>query len=173
MRKLALLASLALLAGASLVGSVAFAGGDRDDGRFSARLSGYNEVPPISTTGSGSFKARLDDDVIRFRLRYSDLEGGPVGAAHIHFGQRSVNGGVVTFLCGGGSKPDACPAEGTVTGTITPDDVTSTPDATAQGIASGEFDELVRAMENHATYVNVHTQTFPSGEIRGDIRAKD
>jgi CHRD domain len=168
-KKLALLVSLALLVAASMVGSAAFAGGD-DHGKFSAKLSGYREVPPVSTPAQGTFRAKLDDGVIEFRLTYSDLKA-PAGAAHIHFGQSGVNGGVVTFFCGGGSKPEACPAtSGTVTGTITAADVTSSPEATAQGIAAGEFEELVAAMENNATYVNVHTGTHPGGEIRGDIR---
>ena len=38
------------------------------------------------------------------------------------------------------------------------------------GIAAGEFAELVRAMRNGATYVNVHSVTYPAGEIRGNIR---
>jgi hypothetical protein len=168
MRKLALLASMGLLVAASMVGSAAFAGGD-GHGKFSAKLSGYREAPPVSTPAQGTFRAKVDDGVIEFRLTYSDLKA-PAGAAHIHFGQTGVNGGVVAFFCGGGSKPDPCPATaGTVTGTITAADVTSTPEATAQGIAAGEFDELVDAMENDATYVNVHTGSHPGGEIRGDV----
>jgi len=41
---------------------------------------------------------------------------------------------------------------------------------TDRGIAAGEFAELVRAMRNGATYVNVHSVTYPAGEIRGNIR---
>lgn len=39
-----------------------------------------------------------------------------------------------------------------------------------QGIAAGEFDELVAALRAKATYANVHTEAFPPGEIRGRIR---
>jgi CHRD domain len=163
---------MSLLVAASMLGSTAFAGGD-DDGKFFAKLSGYREVPPVSTPARGIFIAKLDDGAIEFRLKYSDLKA-PAGAAHIHFGQSRVNGGVVTFFCGGGSNPDPCPGTGgTVTGTLTAADVTSSPEATAQGIAAGEFDELVSAMSNEATYVNIHTETHPGGEIRGDIRAED
>ena len=38
-----------------------------------------------------------------------------------------------------------------------------------QGLAPGEFDELVRAMRAGATYANVHTTLVPGGEIRGQI----
>jgi hypothetical protein len=78
-----------------------------------------------------------------------------------------VVGGVAAFLCGGGDKP-ACPVRGgTVTGTIDPADVIGPTD---RGIGAGEFAELVRAMRNGATYVNVHSVTYPAGEIRGNIR---
>jgi hypothetical protein len=78
-----------------------------------------------------------------------------------------VNGGISAFLCGGGGKP-ACPTTtGTVTGTIVAADVIGPTD---KGIQVGEFAELLRAMRNGATYVNVHSQAWPSGEIRGNIR---
>ena len=86
--------------------------------------------------------------------------------AHIHFGKPATNGGVIAFLCGGGGKP-ACPASGEVSGVIMPDDVVG---PEAQGIAPGEFHELVRAIKRNATYVNVHTETYPTGELRGNVR---
>jgi len=41
---------------------------------------------------------------------------------------------------------------------------------TDKGIAAGEFAELIRAMRNGATYANVHSELYPSGEVRGNIR---
>jgi hypothetical protein len=38
-----------------------------------------------------------------------------------------------------------------------------------QGIAAGEFDELVRAIKAGVTYANVHSEMFPGGEIRGQL----
>ena len=134
---------------------------------FKARLQGFNEVPAISSTGSGTFKARVSEDgtSIEFELTYSDLESA-VLAAHIHLGQTDVNGGVSAFLCGGGGKP-ACPASGTVTGTITAANVIG---PAGQGIAAGELDELVAAMREGVTYANVHTTVRPGGEIRGQLK---
>jgi len=148
-----------------------------DDGgrnRFKGEtLSGYQEVVgpgPISTTGTGTFEATLTSagNEISYRLTYSALEGGAVTQAHIHFGQRSVGGSVVAFLCGGGGKP-ACPASpATVTGTIVAADI-GTPGSAAQGIETGSFEEAVRALRAGAIYANVHTTRWPAGEIRGQI----
>jgi hypothetical protein len=147
------------------------------DGRRSFRsdtLTGYQEAAPvpISTTGSGTFEASLNDagDLISFTLTYGDLEGGAVSAAHIHFGQRGVSGGVIAFLCGGGTKPAACPASGTVTGTIGMADIQG---PTGQGIEPGSFAEAVRALRAGMVYANVHTARWPSGEIRGQVNDRD
>jgi hypothetical protein len=173
MRKTWLLTALvlAVLATASLT-AVAAAGG-RGDRDFEARLSGFNEVPAISTAARGRFELELHSSSIEFELRYEGLTG-TVTQAHIHFAQRSANGGVVAFLCGGGSKP-ACPPSGTVTGTIaaTAADVGSSPEASAQGLTAGEFAELVRAIRAERTYANVHSSNFGGGEIRGQIEEDD
>ena len=155
--------------------SASLAVADDHGGRKSVKgdggLIGYNDVPPISTTAKGSFKARIDTagQKITYELSYRNLSSNAL-FAHIHFGQRGVSGGVSAFLCGGGGKP-ACPAtEGTVTGTIVPADVVNTVAGTvAQGIAAGEFTELVKAIRAGKTYANVHSTSFPGGEIRAQL----
>ena len=59
-----------------------------------------------------------------------------------------------------------CPQSGTVTGTITPDQVLA---AVGQGIVAGEFDEVVAAIRAGRAYANVHSTLFLLGEIRGQI----
>jgi CHRD domain-containing protein len=149
------------------------ADGGNGGNTFRARLNGYEETPAsLSTTGRGDFKAKIDAtaQTITYRLSYSNLEGTTTSAAHIHLGQRRTTGGVSAFLCGGGDKPP-CPATGgTVTGVIDAADVIG---PTAQGIAAGEFDELVRAIRSGNSYTNVHTNLRPTGEIRGQNRVDD
>jgi hypothetical protein len=165
--KLAILVTVA--ASAVVAVSAAVAGGDRD---IRENLTGFQEVPAISTNGNGSFRAQIDPrgQEIAYRLRYADLEGD-VTQAHIHFGQRAVNGGISVFLCSNlGNGPmgtQACPpAPATIEGTIRPSDVIG---PATQGIAPGEFDELVRAIKAGVTYANVHSTTWPGGEIRAQL----
>jgi hypothetical protein len=161
----ALVLILVLLVGAGLAfGTGAMAGGGIP---VEATLSGYSEVPPISTAATGTFTANVtaNPTTITYTLTYSNLSS-TASMAHIHFGQEGVNGGIVAFLCGGGGKP-ACPATGgTVNGTIVAADILALP---AQGIAAGEMNEVLKAMAVGATYVNVHSANFGTGEIRGQV----
>ncbi|MBI4461233.1 MAG: CHRD domain-containing protein [Acidobacteria bacterium] len=137
-----------------------------------AELTAFQEVPSISSTGEGKFRARLDDASIQFELVYSGLEGA-VQQAHIHIGQLSVNGGITIWLCSNLASPPtpagipACPQEGTVTGVRMMSDVVG---PSGQGVAAGEFEEVLRAIRSGNTYANVHTVKHPGGEIRGQIK---
>jgi len=142
-----------------------------DEGtRLRADLVGTQEVPALFRPGSASFEARvLDNDTrIVFELTYEQLSAPPL-VAHVHFGQRSVNGGVSFFLCGGGGKPP-CPAStsGTVTGTVVAADVIG---PTAQDIAPGNLAGILQMIRAGFGYANMHTPLHPGGEIRGQIRA--
>ena len=138
-------------------------------------LSGYQEVPAISTDGSGTFRAAVNRrSEIKWELTFGRLTS-PALQAHIHFGQLSVNGGISVFLCtnlgNGPAGTQACPPQGgRISGTIKPADVVG-PGAPPgdQGIEPGSFAELVRAIQAGATYANVHTDRFKGGEIRGQI----
>ena len=136
---------------------------------FWAKLNGYNETPSINTDGFAMLKLHLDDatQTITFRLEYSGLSGNPA-AAHIHLGQQHTAGGVMVFFCGGGGQP-ACPAatSGVVSGTITPANVVG---PVAQGVAAGNMTAVFNAIRNDAAYANMHTASFPSGEIRGQVQ---
>ncbi len=172
--RLKLAAAVAVL-GVAGIGTAAIA---HDNSRFDAGLTGYEEVPTLSTSGTGTFNAWINrgKDEIRYTLSYAgpfdaNPAGGTVTQAHIHLGARAFSGGIIAFLCtnlgNGPAGTPACPAApATVTGTITPASVVG---PAAQGIAPGEFAELVRALRAGAAYANVHTTTFPAGEIRGQI----
>lgn len=168
MKKLAIPTLAFLLA----VLTAADASADRRQVR--AQLSGFEEVPAISTTGHGTFRATLSNDgqSLEYELRYAELEG-EVAQSHLHLGQRGVNGGVAVFLCSNlgngpaGTQPCPPPAA-TITGTIVGADIVG---PAGQGLEPGEWEELVRAIRHGSVYVNVHSDLFPGGEIRGQLRA--
>jgi hypothetical protein len=176
MRKVAIVAFVAL--GVLGIGTVATADDDDGSGRNSARLNGYQEGTSISTRGFGSFRIKFNrNNTADYVLSYRDVET-PVSQAHIHFGQRSVNGPVTVFLCrtpGTAPPPSpnqACPpTTGTVRGTITPADMV--PQVPDRGIEPGRWDEFVAAVKVGHTYANVHSSRFPGGEIRGQINDRD
>jgi hypothetical protein len=166
-RLIAVITATTLLLG---VAGVAMANGDSHRNAFKARLTGYQEVPAINSTGAASLKASVNSTgtVFTYTLTYTGLSG-PAGAAHIHFAQAGVNGGVVLWLCGGGGKP-ACPAAGVpITGTVNAGDVAALPGVAAQGMAAGDLTSVLKAMRAGVTYANIHTAAFPGGEIRGQI----
>jgi CHRD domain len=114
----------------------------------------------------GTFLAELHDSSIAYELSYQGLLTQAT-VAHIHIGQRNVAGSIAVFLCGGGGKPDCPSPTGTVTGTITADDVMAIP---AQELDAGDLPKLLTAMRNGLTYANVHTTAHSAGELRGQIR---
>jgi hypothetical protein len=165
--RVALGGALLLLAGAATSAEAGSAGTHR------AGLNSFAEVPTLSTPGGGTLQAAVNTstDRIRYTLRYARLST-PVQQAHIHLGRTATVGGVSVFLCsnleGAPAGTPACPARrGSVSGVLTPADVLG---PGAQGLGAGHFNELARAIRAGATYANVHTDRFPSGEIRGQIR---
>jgi len=156
--------SLALLAAAALPGR-AFAG----TALAAATLKGVNEVPSIITDASGRFTATITATEIKYKLTFSGLTGDTL-FAHIHIGERHTIGNVSVFLCNNttlGPASQPCPhGSGTVTGTLTAADVIG---PAGQGVDPAEFSALLDAIAEGATYANVHTSAFQTGEIRGQI----
>jgi hypothetical protein len=163
-----------------MVAAVSFGNGFRDFIR--EKLTGYEEIPTLSTPATGEFKARInhEETAIDYELSYDIGEADPnvnrVTQAHIHLGAKAFNGGISVFLCtnlappAGVPVPPPCPTNsGKVRGTLTAANVLGPAD---QGIAAGEFDELVKAIRAGATYANVHTSRFPGGEFRAQLEPK-
>lgn len=149
---------------------------------LAADLSGFNEVPTLSTPAQADFRARITnhDTEIEYTLTYSNFPTN-VAQSHIHLGRRAVNGGVMVFLCSNlGNGPAGTPPcpnnagadgtfSGTVSGTLTATSVVAA--AAAQGVAAGEFNEVLAAIRAGATYANVHSAQFPNGEVRAQVKA--
>jgi hypothetical protein len=143
------------------------------DKNFKTELESYQEVPAVSSGAGGEFKARLNNEgsAVAWELSYSAFSTA-VLQAHIHFGQKGVNGGISVFLCSnlgnGPAGTQACPeGPATISGTFTAAAVVG---PSGQGIAAGEFAELIEAIRSGIAYANVHTTQYPGGEIRGQLK---
>lgn len=141
--------------------------------KFKATLISNEEVPALSNTATGTFRMLIDfsDTSFDYSLTFSGVSGTGATQAHIHFAQKGVNGGVMVFFCtnlgNGPPGTQACPANGTVGGRITAANVGA--GAAAQGIAAGEFAEVLRGIRAGTVYANVHSALFPGGELRGQL----
>jgi hypothetical protein len=149
--------------------------------RFREFLTGLKEATnPVSTTGTGTFKATVSNDgtEINYELTFANLEGD-VLQSHIHIGHPQNQGGIVLWLCGmdgattGPAGTPRCNANdpgdlrnGMVTGTLTAANVLA---QTNNGIAAGEWEEVLNLIRAGRTYANVHSTKFPGGEIRAQL----
>jgi len=121
---------------------------------YAASLAGSQEVPAVTTGGSGSAWAVVsaDQSMITYVVTYGGLSG-PVVAAHIHAGAVGANGGVILPLVHGPSP---------MVGTLTASNLSASgPLAT--------FADAVAAIRAGGTYVNLHTAANPGGEVRGQL----
>ena len=129
---------------------------------FTAMLSGGEEVPPVTTdaTGVASFNV-TGPESIDYSVNVTGMD--KVTAAHIHSGATGENGEVVVTLF----KADS--PTGPISGNLANGTITaSSLEGQMQGTA---VSDLVKSMERGETYVNVHTEANPNGEIRGQIAA--
>ena len=127
---------------------------------FSAMLSGGEEVPPVDTAATGVASFTLEgEESIKYDVNVTGLD--KVTAAHIHNAPKGENGEVVATLFKA-DNPTGQISGNLANGTIT----TSNVEGQMQG---APFGDLVKAVETGKTYVDVHTEKNPNGEIRGQI----
>lgn len=115
---------------------------------LSVPLTGAEEVPAVTSSGSGTAKLTYDASSrkLEWSVSYSGLST-PATMAHIHGpAGKGKNAGVEVWLSKKG-EPVSSPFSGSATLT----------EAQAKQFMAGE------------TYVNVHTKEHPAGEIRGQI----
>src|SRR5215813_4203797 len=125
-------------------------------------MTGGNEVPPRTTSATGTATYVVNGSTVTYTVNYSNLSGPPT-VSHIHVGTPTVSGGVVVPFTG---LPTT--ASGTFTGTFTATDVRA---GTAGGVTvtAGDLNSLLAAFRDGNAYTNIHTTANPNGEIRGQI----
>ena len=112
--------------------------------KMMAMLDGGQQVPPVTTEGTGMADLTYDTDTrkLSWTVEYSGLSGPPA-AAHIHGpAAKGANAGVAIPF-----KDPASPITGEATLT----------------------DEQAKALMDGMMYVIIHTAAHKDGEIRGQI----
>ncbi|MFZ0514360.1 MAG: CHRD domain-containing protein [Candidatus Nitrosopolaris sp.] len=135
--------------------------------RFTSNLSGSNEVPPVTTAGSGIAIFQLlpvgHNQIIDYQLNLKNMKG--VTGAHIHSGKQGENGPVVAGLF---NPSMSGPPTGAINGQLTKGTLTSS-DLTGPLAGKLSISALVNMIRSGGAYVNVHTTQNQNGEVRGQI----
>lgn len=124
-------------------------------------LSGKEEVPPTKSDANAwaKFQETNNGAQIAYWVSISGLN--KITGAHLHEGVKGQNGDVVAILAGNKSA-DQGNATISLKGNITKEDL--------QGPLKGkEVSDLISQMKNSSIYVNVHTDEYKDGAIRGQI----
>ena len=132
-------------------------------------LSGKEEVPPTNSDANAwaKFQSVNNESQIAYWVSISGLN--KITGAHLHNGIKGQNGDIVAVLSGNRSAD----AEGNATILLTGNTILLTGNITKndlQGPLKGkEISDLISQMRNASIYVNVHTDEYKDGAIRGQI----
>ena len=112
---------------------------------FTAKLDGSQEAPnPVTTSATGTAWVVLSPDMttLTYQITYAQLSS-TFTAAHFHLAPAGVGGGVIQAITFNGN--------------------------TASGQWTGFADSILAKLLKQEIYINIHSATNPSGEIRGQL----
>jgi hypothetical protein len=129
--------------------------------RFTAQLTGQNEVPPTDTRAIGDFEMELsiDGTISNYVLNATNMSN--VTSAHIHEGKKGVNGPIVYALYKSENP------QGEINGILSKGRIYSN---LFEALFVGKYNsDLINLIYEKGAYVNVNTKQNPHGEIRGQL----
>lgn len=125
------------------------------DAYYRANLSGAFEAPSVKTMASGALNLELRGDSLFVSGSFSDLESNfnteIAGGSHLHIGKAGSNGSVALSL---NASLEADQKSGTYLAADNAFELTA---------------EQKTALKNREMYVNIHTESNASGELRGQV----
>jgi hypothetical protein len=150
-----------LSAGALALATLLPATGSAQTVNMTATLTGGEENPAVLTGAVGSATVGVDttNREILVELRLFNIPTGTT-AGHIHAGPRGVNGPVVIDF----PIPTGRIGDLTLSFRLGQAQFRARPE-----IGINTMDDIIQAIVGGGAYVNVHTTTFPGGEIRGQL----
>ncbi len=130
---------------------------------LSTSLNGMQEIPSnnSSATGLASFKEK-DNNSISYEINVTGLD--KVMEAHLHLGKIGTNGDPIVMLFNAGPT-------GPINGTLVSDKFSA--DDFLGPLSGMSITDIVNKMKSEEIYVNIHTGSFPDGELRGQVSASE
>lgn len=135
---------------------------NNDEGfKFVTHLSGENEKHDVDSKATGQAIVEISDDesMIYYKLIVANIEN--VLQSHFHNNVAGENGPVVSFLFAGPKK------EGRFGGVLSEGYITEADLIVRPNVQN--FADLIEAIRNGAIYINVHTDQYGNGELRGQL----
>lgn len=123
---------------------------------YTATLAGSNQLPPNSSTGTGTALLSLSGNMLTVDVTFSGITAS-AGAGHIH-----------CCAAGAANAPVVIPFAGfpaATSGTYNHTFDLSTFNFSGGGTEAA----LIAGLNDGQAYVNIHDKNFPGGEIRGDL----
>jgi hypothetical protein len=150
---------------------------------YNTTLSGTQQVPPVKTNGIGTASFELLDDNKTIHYRINILDVLNITGMHIHKGKAGENGDVVVNLYNNSKENIILNENETKMSQIESSSVKVNGNVQSSFLASGTINnsdlqgplsgknisDLFNLIKSQNTYVNVHSQSHPDGEIRGEI----
>ena len=131
---------------------------------FSAALSG--SANKSNSTGTAKFLVNENNSQISYWINVTGIK--KINQAHVHNGTTGQDGDIVVSLLSNSksAKGNATPPKIGFNGNITKGDL--------RGPMQGkDIPDLISLMGNGSAYVNIHTDKYPKGAIRGQISSSD
>lgn len=132
---------------------------------FAAELDAAQEVPPVESRATGEAEYQLVEDGTHLQFWHEFRSLHSIVAAHLHLAPEGENGPVVASLLSSDFDPDSREgrrARRGFEGELTAADLTGP-------LAGQPLDALIGAIQDGEVYINIHSEDYPSGEIRGQL----
>ena len=129
---------------------------------YQANLTPKQQVMYVLSRACGKFQAKTKGCILYFKLSVFCID--KVFQAHIHLGCPGQDGPVVAVLFPDGAP--TCQVNGVLAeGCINECDLVGP-------LKGKSILKLFKLMDQGKAYINVHTVTYPEGEIRGQVKEK-
>ena len=134
------------------------------DQTFKARMSGDQEVPPVTDQGtSGKFEIQFDREYTEGEYKLVINSGVRITQAHLHCAAAGMNGPIIIFLAGFHANGWDVDGQWISNATVTNANI-------VDKTCGGTLAEIAQSAARGNVYVNAHSVAKPGGVTRGQLQ---